>query len=289
MNNFFLHNSSVKNLIFILIGTIVTALAMNIFIINAQLLNGGVTGVALILQYLFKIPTGLTVLILNIPLFIMSYFYLGRSFTIMTIIGTLTLSAALVITSFSKELLTIKDPLLLSIYGGVLNGLGTGIVFTNKGSTGGLDIISAIIKKLYGKFDIGMSSFVINTIIVAIGSIFFGLTSALYSLILMYLSSFVVDKVIKGFNKKKLLLIITDKEEEVGFAIMENLKRGVTFLNGEGGYTHKNRKIIYCVISLSQLPKIRDLVRNIDGNSFISILDVSEVQGEGFKKDLSFL
>lgn len=258
------------------------------FIINAHLVSGGVTGIALILQYLFKIPVGYTVLVLNIPLMILSFLKINRRFTFMTIFGTLSSSITLLLTDFTKEFLPSEDPLILCIYGGVLSGLGLGIVFTNRGSTGGFDVLSALIKKRYPDAELGNVSFILNTFIVILGAIFFGLTKALYSLILMYISGFVVDRVIKGFNRKKLVLIITEYENDMSKAIMRDVKRGVTFLYGEGAYTHHERKIIYCVVALSQVPTVREIARYVDPKCFISILDVSEVLGYGFKKDITF-
>lgn len=269
-------------------GTLICSLGINLFIINAHLVSGGITGIALILQYLFKIPVGYTVLILNIPLMILSFFKINRHFTFMTIIGTLSISFTLLLTDFTKDFLPSEDPLILCIYGGVLTGLGLGIVFANRGSTGGFDVLSALIKKKYPDAELGSISFVLNTLIVLLGAIFFGLTKALYSLILMYISGFVVDRVIKGFNRKKLILIITEYENDMSKAIMKDVQRGVTFLYGEGAYTHHERKIIYCVVSLSQVPAVREIASLTDPKCFISILDVSEVLGYGFRKDITF-
>lgn len=221
-------------------------------------------------------------MLLNIPLIVISFKKLDKKFTIYTLIGTVSISFFLIVTSPLKNVLHLKDILLFCIYGGVLNGLGLGIVFTNHGSTGGLDIVSVIVKKKYENFDIGTISFCVNLGIVSVGAVFFGLSSALYTLVSMYITSLVMDKVIKGFGKKKFILIATEKEEEVSSSIMTNLRRGVTFLYGEGAYTKVDKKILYCVVSLAQLPQLKQLVREIDGNAFISILDAAEVEGKGF-------
>ncbi|NFV51928.1 YitT family protein, partial [Clostridium botulinum] len=159
-----------------------------------------------------------------------------------------------------------------------------GIVFSNHGSTCSLEIVSALIKKMYGNFDIGTITFIVNFIIVSISACIFGLTSALYTLVSMYIASYLVDKVIKGFNRQKLILIITEKEEDVSKVLMNELNRGVTFLYAKGAYTKKDKKVLYCVVSLSQLPKLKLIVKDIDEGAFISILDASEVEGRGFKK-----
>lgn len=282
----YLVGNNFKNIFFIIIGTIFIALGINMFIVHANILSGGLSGIALIIQYVTKIPAGYTVLILNIPLFLISFKRINKRFTVYSFIGTIFLSFFLVITSGTKDLLSINDPLVLCIYGGVLTGAGLGIVFSNYGSTGGLDIVTILIKQKYQNFQIGTISFAVSAIIVLVGAIIFGLSSALYTLICMYLTSTVMDKIIKGFNKQKLILVISDKEDEVCKNLMDNIERGITFLYGEGAYTKKNKKILYCVVTLQQLPLLKQIVRGTDSEAFISILDVAEVEGKGFKKGL---
>lgn len=282
----FVNRNIIKNIAFIFLGSLISSIAINMFIVHAHLLSGGASGISLIIQYLTKFPAGYTVLLLNIPLFALSYKKTSKRFTVMTLLGAGSLSVFLIITNSFRNILSINDPLLLSIYGGVLNGAGIGLVLSNHGSTGGLDIVSVIIKKKYENFDIGKISFTINLFIVSIGAIWFGLSSALYTLVSMYITGFVMDKVLKGFNRQKMILIITKKEEEVSKAVMKNLHRGVTFLYGEGAYTKQERKVLYCIVSLSQLPHLKLIVRSTDESAFISILDVSEVQGKGFRDSL---
>lgn len=275
-----------KNILFIILGSFISSIGINVFIVNASLLSGGVSGISLILQYLVKIPAGYTVLIINIPLLLVSYFKINKRFSFFTLIGTLALSIFLIITSPLKQYIHLNDTLLLCLYGGIINGIGLGIVFSNHGSTGGLDIVSALIKLKREDFNIGTISFAFNLIIVCIGAVYFGLAVALYTLVSMYITSFIMDKVINGLNRRKMILIITSKENEVSKALMDKLKRGVTFLYGEGAYTGHNKKILYCVVSLAQLPSLKQIVREIDEKSFISILDVSEVEGKGFYSSL---
>ncbi|MEA4825657.1 MAG: YitT family protein [Clostridium sp.] len=287
MNISFLNMSKTeftKKTIMIILGSLINAAAVNLFIIPSKLLNGGLSGISLIIHYLFNIPVGLLLLILNIPLFILSILKTDKKFTLFTGIGTLALSLGLMITSpLSKILSPAPDVnrLLYCIYGGVIGGLGLGIVFSNQGSTGGIDIISVIAKRKYN-MDIGMASFALNFIIVAVGSVFFGIQVGLYTLIVMYASSHFMDMVLKGFSRQKMLIIVTKKEDEVSKAIMNKLNRGITILYGEGAYTKEQINIIYCVVSPGQLPRLKQLIREIDPNSFISITDTSEVQGKGF-------
>lgn len=281
----YLNKLSLKNTIFIILGSLISAIGINTFLVNAHLLGGGVSGVALILEYTMNIPTGYSVLLINLPLLYLSYKKMDMRFTLNTIIGSVSLSIMLIFTRPLQKMIVLDDILLLCIYGGILNGIGVGLSFSNQGSTGGLDIISSVIKKSHENFDIGKISFGFNFLIVLAGVFIFDIRIALYTLVSMYLTATMIDKVVKGFDKKeKLIFIITEEEEEVSEWIMKALKRGVTFLNGEGAYTAKDKKVLYCVISLSQLPKLKQVVKEIDSNAFISILDISEVQGKGFKK-----
>lgn len=279
-----LDKDMIKDMIMVTIGAIVAALGINMFLVHANLLSGGLSGITLMLQYLTGFPAGYSILILNIPLFFLSYKKVNKRFTFLSFVGTVVLSVALIFTEPLKDFVRVNDILLLGIYGGVLNGIGLGVIFSNHGSSGGLDIISALIKKKYENFEIGTITFVVNFLIVGIGATIFGLTSALYTLVSMYITSYLMDKVIKGFNRQKLILIITEKEEEVSESIMSGLKRGVTFLYAKGAYKKQEKKVLYCAVSLKEVPKLKYIIREIDGDAFISILDASEVEGRGFKK-----
>lgn len=274
----------IKKSLMISMGSIISSIGVNLFIIPSKLLSGGLSGVSLIIHYLFNIPMGLLLLLLNIPLLILSILKIDKKFTLFTVIGTLSLSLGLIITEPLTLLLSpVSDVnrLLYCIYGGAIGGLGSGVVFSNQGSTGGIDIISVLAKRKYN-MDIGMASFAINLIIVTIGSIFFGIIVGLYTLISMYISSAVMDRVLKGFSRQKMLIIVTKKTDVVASAIMNKLHRGITILYGEGAYTKEKLNIIYCIVSPTQLPKIKQLVREIDADAFLSITDTSEVQGKGF-------
>lgn len=276
--------SKIRSIVLIYFGTLLVSLGINLFIINAKLVSGGLSGIALIIQYLYGLSAGYTVLVLNIPLLIFSFVFVDKKFTIYTIIGICFLSINLILTDSCTGFLSIDDSLLLSIYGGFFTGLGNGIVFANHGCTGGIDILAAFIKKKRENASIGTISLFQNTIIVFIGALFFGVSSALLSLISMFISSTMADKTIRGFGKRRLALIITDKDEEVCDAIMNDIKRGVTLLHGEGAYTHKKRNVIYCALALSEVPRVKHIIKSCDPYAFISILDANEIEGRGFNK-----
>ena len=274
----------VLDFIFTFIGCIIASLGVNLFLVNAQLLSGGATGIALILQYMFSVPSGITVFIINIPLFFVSYKLLNTKFTLYSAVGMMSLSLSLIITEPLSKLVRVDDVLLYCIYGGVLCGLGYGLVFSRNGSTGGTDIITMVLRKKYSDLDIGTLSFTLNCVIVFIGALIFGLPKALYTLISMFVQSIVVDKVINGFYSKKLLLIVTEKEQDIIEYVIKDMNRGVTSLISEGEYTHELRKMLYIAVTSSQLVRLKKKILRIDPMAFITIIDVSEVNGKGFHK-----
>ena len=277
-----------QKIVLIVLGSLIIAVGVNLFVIPSKLLSGGISGIGLMLQYTLKIPLGVTILILNIPLLILSILKINKKFTMFTILGTISLSAGLILTApLNTVLAPIEESyrLLYCIYGGVLSGIGSGIVFSNEGSNGGMDIVAMYAKKKYD-IEIGIMSFIMNFLIVAVGSIIFDFKVGLYTLIAMYITSTVMEKIINGLSRRKMLLIVSEKEKEVSIAIMNNFNRGVTILYGEGAYTSNRKNVMYCVVSLTQLPQIKRVIKVIDNEAFISIIDIAEVQGNGFKSPL---
>jgi len=274
---------TLKRGLFIACASLFSSIAINMFIVPHRLLSGGISGIALITQYLSNIPAGLIIILLNIPLLILSLKELDKEFTILTITGTICQSLFLILTRNISTVYHTNDIILSCISGGVINGIASGIVFSNHGSLGGTDIISMILRRRFN-LEIGSVSFGINLVIVTIGSKFFGVEKGLYTLISMYIASAVLDKVIKGFDRKKMLLIVTDKEREIIEKIHLDLNRSSTLLYGLGTYTKAEKKLVYCVVSLSQVPKAKLIVNTADPYAFMSILDTSEIQGRGFKK-----
>lgn len=278
-----------KNIIFIIIGSALSAISINLFIIPANILSGGISGIALIIQYMTNFPIALSTLILNIPLFILSILKINKKFTILTGVGLLSMSIFLSITSPITTILSpiqLYDKLVFCIFGGILNGIGLGIVFSNYGSTGGIDILSMYLKKKYD-FNISTISFLLNFLIISIGAVLFEFTIALYTLISIYCTTAFMEKVIKGFNTQKMVLIITKRETEISKAILNELNRGITMLYAEGAYSKSRVNMLYCIISLRQLPKMKEIIKSIDSSAFVSIIDTAEVQGNGFINPLT--
>lgn len=270
------------DVIVIILGCFIYSLGVNLFLTNAKLVSGGVTGIALIFQYISDIPSGVTVFLLNIPLFFISYKFLSKRFTLYTAIGMVSISLSLLLTKPLASLVQVNDMLLYCIYGGVLCGIGMGLVFYRNGSTGGIDIITMVIRKKYSNFEIGKLNFGFNLIIVAIAALIFGLPQALYTLISMFIQGTLLDKVLNGFTSKKLLLVLTEKEDEIINYVINDLHRGITSIMAEGEYTHSKKKMLFVAITSSQFISLKNKILRIDPKAFITIIDASEVKGKGF-------
>ena len=265
----------------IMVGCLIAASSINIFVVPSSLLTGGVTGIAIIFYFLTGLPIGAQTLAYNVPLLIASYKLLGKKYTLDVVIGTMMFSFALDATKFLAAYTPTQDLMLAAIYGGIFNGIGYGIVFRMNGSTGGFDILGAIFKKYYS-MEIGSVIFGFNCLIVAVAGVLFSMNSAMFTLICMYLTSQMTNKVIDGINQRKALLIISDKAKDIADGIITDIGRGVTFLNGEGAYTGDPKKIVMVVVSMTQIAKIKIVVRTVDENAFMLILAASEVMGRGF-------
>ena len=267
--------------IMIISGAALGGIAFNVFLMPHKLLSGGVSGIALILNYIFGFNPGVLVFVFNIPIFLAGYKFVDKEFIILSLIGMTAFSVFIDMFSFLKNIVYIDDVLLSCLYGGVLNGIGMGIVFRNRASQGGVDIVAVIFKK-YFSINLGTTSLMINIAVVALGSYFYGIKLAMYTLVSMYVSSTVLDKVLKGFGSSKSIMIITDKEQQVADTILQTLGRGVTYLEGEGAYTQNKKRVIYCIVTLNQLAKLKQIVRDTDRDAFMAVSDTSEVLGHGF-------
>lgn len=272
----------VKRAVLIFLSSLLFSLSLNLFVVPNHFLSGGVSGIALILQYVTGINAGYAIIILNIPLFILSYKKLPREFTVLTTIGTITQAILMIATKGVVRHYTINDLLLASICHGVIGGFAVGNIFKHHGSLGGTDIVAMIVRKK-SNFNIGKASFAINVVIISFGAIFFGVDKAIYTFISMYISTSVIDQVIKGFNKKNLVFIVTNKEELILEKITKELRRSATVVKAKGGYTKADKTVIYCVISTPQIPRLKQIIEKCDEEAFMSILDAAEVQGKGFE------
>ena len=265
------------------LGCLIASCSINLFLVPSHLLTGGATGIAIIFYYLAGLPIGLQTFLYNIPLLIAAWKLMGREYTIDIIVGTTIFSFCLDATKFLNGYAPLDDVMLAAIFGGVFNGIGYGIVFRMDGSTGGFDIIGAIIKKYYA-LHMGGVIFAFNCLIMIVAGCLFGAAPAMFTLIMMFINANVTDKVIAGFNSRKAVLIVSDKAEQIAEDIILELGRGVTFLHSQGAFTHRERDVVFVAVTLTQVAKIKFITNDIDTNAFMIIMSASEVMGKGFSK-----
>ena len=263
------------------LGGLISGISINTFLVPHHLLSGGVAGVAMILHFMADWPIGMMVAIFNVPLLLAAYRYLSRAYFITALYGMIMFSAAIHITGVFGKLQLVDDILLAAIFGGVISGIGSGLVFRVNGSLGGTDIVAALVKRHYA-FNVSFVGFFINCVIMFIAAFLFGFKPAMYTLLSMYAGANVIDHVIQGFNTKKTVIVVSDQAERIADAIMSEVGRGVTFLHGEGGFTHADKKVIFVVVTLIQVAKMKPIVNEIDPLAFMIVQDAVEVLGHGF-------
>lgn len=265
------------------LGSFITALGLVVFLIPNKIAAGGVSGLATVVYYLVGFPVGITMFVMNIPLFLLSIKELGVRFGLKSLYGTFILSFfidSLAIYLFKPWT---TDPLLATIYGGLVTGLGLGIVFRSKGTTGGTDLAAALINK-YLKVSIGYALFAIDTMVIVLAGIVFDLETALYALIAVFVTSRMIDLVQEGIAYAKAATIISEHHDVISKEILSGMDRGVTILQGRGAYTGKDRDVLLCVVSRSQVSILKGIVHSVDPRAFVIVSDVHEVLGEGFKE-----
>ena len=267
-----------------IIGTAIMAIGISLFLLPNQLSSGGFSGIATITYYLLNIPVGTMVLVLNIPLFIIAFFKIGKSFFFKSLLGTISLSVF--IDFFEKFTPLTQDRFLACIYGGIIIGIGTAIVLRSRSSSGGTDLISNIIREYNHKIRMGTVIVIVDTIIIALNIIFFKeLEIGLYSAIAIYLDGKMIDIIFEGIYFTKLLFIISDKNEQIAKTIGKEIKKGSTGLYGKGMYSNEDKLILVCAAPRGDIAKIKELARNIDQHCFIILSNAREVFGEGFKTE----
>ncbi|HEY4532981.1 MAG TPA: YitT family protein [Fusobacterium sp.] len=271
----------IRDYCYISFACVLMGFAINYFYISNKLAEGGVAGIALILHYLSDISASYLYLAINLPLLIISWKFLGRDFSLKTIYGTFVLS--FFINFFSYLRTPIPDFLLASLFGGALVGISLGIIFISGGSSGGTDIIAKLIHRYFG-VPIGKTLLILDFIILSFVAFLFGKLIFMYTLIAVTVSSKMIDFIQEGIDEAKGIFIITSKPKEIKTAIVEQIGRGVTFLHGEGGFSGENLKILYCVVGKYQLLSLKKIVKDLDSHAFITVTNVHEVLGNGFKK-----
>ena len=269
------------NLCLILLGSAISGWCIDALIIPHQFLSGGVSGISLLIFYLAGFPpVGLSILILNIPIFLLGWHEVSWRFVFFSLVGMLGLSGFVFL--FSGMTFPVHDEMLAAILAGVFLGLGGGITFRAHGSQGGVDIISIFLNRRYA-VRVGHTIFSINILILVVAAIVISLDRALYTMIMMFVSSRVLDHIQSGFNQRKSVMIISSASRTIAQSILHDLHRGVTILKGEGGFTGQPQDVVYTVTTMLELNRLKERVWLVDPNAFIIVNDTVEVIGKGFR------
>lgn len=265
----------------IITGTAIMAAGFNMFLVPNQIAAGGASGLGVILFHLYRIPVGLTVLAVNVPLFLLAWKFLGWRVVAHSLAGTFLLPFMLELLLFLP--LVTRDLLLASIYGGILVGIGLGLVFRFHGSTGGTALGALLINRFMG-WSSGQGLIGADLVIIVLAGFALGAEVALFALLSLFITSKVIDVVQEGFSVSRAALIITNRRDLITERIFKELDRGATFLKGKGAYTGEERELILCVIPQSQVSRMKSIVIEEDPRAFVIIGSVGEVLGEGFQK-----
>lgn len=276
-----------KNLIeifYIILGTILMSIGISMFLLPNQLSSGGFTGIATITYYLFNWQMGMVIFIINVPLFVLALFKLGKEYFFKGVIGTVSLS--FFIDYFEQFNTFTHDRFLSCIYGGIIIGIGTALVLKKDGSTGGTDMLANLIRYYIPNFRTGNIIVVLDIIIVGLNvAIFKEIEIALYSAIVIYLNGKMIDLIFEGVNFTKIMFIVSPKYQEIAKQVSEKIKRGSTAIYAKGMYTKKKKMMLFCVGARGEIYRIKQIAREIDKNSFIVIANARETVGLGFKRE----
>ena len=267
--------------VLIAIGATLVALAADLFVIPNKIVSGGVVGIATLLHYLIGTPVGVMTLVINIPLLIAGAIWTGGfASTARTIWGVLVLSISI---DLLAPYLTppTHDPILYTLYGGLLDGLGIGLVFLARGTTGGTDIIAQLMRRWFG-FKLGHTLLLTSILILSASSLVFGIEPVMYAILIAYISTRVVDLVQEGSTRSRSAIIITQEAQTIKQQVVEKLGRGMTVMQGEGAYTGNQRTVLLCAVSQSEVSRLKRIVNDADEHAFVILFAASEVLGEGF-------
>lgn len=268
----------------IVVGCIIGAAAYPTFLNPGKIAPGGLTGVAMILNHLWGWEIGITSLLLNIPLFVICYRTMGRLFAFRSLVATILFSLAI-------DLLPLREitvePILGTLYGGILLGIGLGFILRGGATTGGTDMCARLVHKYLPFMSVGMFLFMIDCVVVVAAWIFIGSSEALYALICIFVSGKAVDVVMLGLSQNKACFVITDQWEKVSRRLLDEMERGVTQLSARGAYTGMERPVVLCVLPPQEVARLKEIVRQEDEKAFMFITEAHEALGEGFSSLMS--
>lgn len=271
----------IKRTIAIIIGALLMATGLEIFLIPNQVIDGGITGISIMLSHLTGLNLGVFLFLLNLPFVFMGHKQIGKTFAFSTIFGILTLS---ILTTLFHPIPAFTDDILLAtIFGGMALGVGVGLVIRYGGALDGTEILAILVNKKI-PFSVGEIVMFFNVFILGAAGFVFSWDRAMYSILAYVIASKAIDTVVNGFEQSKSVWIISEQQEELGEAINSQLGRGVTYLHGEGAYTGDNKKVIFCIINRLEEAKLKSLIEELDPAAFLAVADITEVRGGRFKK-----
>jgi uncharacterized membrane-anchored protein YitT (DUF2179 family) len=267
--------------IFIFIGAVLMATGLEIFLVPNSVIDGGITGISIMLAHIFGLPLGLFIFILNLPFFYLGYKQIGKTFALSTICGIIVLSF---FTSLFYPIPAFTDDILLAtIFGGMILGVGVGLVIRYGGALDGTEILAIVVNKKL-PFSVGEIVMFMNIFILGAAGFVFSWDRAMYSILAYVIAAKTIDTVVDGLEQSKSVWVISEKNREIGEAILSRLGRGVTYLEGEGAYSGDNTKVVFCVITRLEESKLISVIDDIDPTAFLAIADIAEVRGGRFKK-----
>ncbi len=283
---------TIRDYALILTSSLIQAVSLRLFFIPANLASGGISGIAQLINHYTHWPIGLMVLIGNVPLFILGWRFLGGyKFALRTAVAIVTFSLLtdllLKIPAFVEYTQVLIDDLngdifLNSLYGAIISGIGYGLVYRARGTSGGSDILARILNNWRG-ISMTQSYLIVDTAVILSAGFVFGWKEALYAMIALYVSGLVAETVLEGGGTVRTAMIVTAKPDEVSDRVIDELQRGVTYLEGKGGYTKNSRPVLYCVLNRSEIVTLKTIVNEIDPEAFMVIGVAHEALGEGFK------
>ncbi len=267
--------------LFLFIGSTLAAVGLEFFLIPNNIIDGGVVGISIMLSYITNYPLGLFIFFLNIPFLILGYNHIGKTFVLSTLFSLSCLSVWVSILHPLPQLT--EDLLLAAVFGGIILGIGVGLIIRYGGSLDGTEIVAIILDKRTG-FSVGEIVMFFNLFILTSAGLVFGWDKAMYSLIAYFIAFKMIDITIEGLEETKAAMVISERSELIAEKVMARLGRGVTFLNGKGGYSGEGRSVLYIVVTRLEVSKLKNIIDEIDENAFVTISEVHEVMGGRIKK-----
>lgn len=270
-----------KKFIFITIGAIMMAVALEIFLVPNEIIDGGITGISIVLSEVTDFPLGIFIFVLNLPFLFIGYKQIGKSFAISTLYGVAVMSTATALLHHVEAFTS--ETILAVLYGGLILGFGIGLVIRFGGALDGSEIVAILLSKKF-RFPVGQIIMVFNVFIFTIAGFVFGADSAMYSIFAFYIAAKVMDIVVEGLDESKSVTIISGDYAEISEAINDRLGRSTTFIYAKGGYNKEDTQMIYCVVTRLEVAKLKAVVQEIDPKAFISIQHVADVMGGSVEK-----